>query len=103
MEANRSDLASARPNPTPVICFPASTCHDQNRAGRRSMEQRSRWRWISVVCFARPVALKFGDEAFQFLCRQVTQIALRQVGTALLKLGIFDEKICQKLHRFLSR
>ena len=67
------------------------------------MEQRSRGRWIGVVCFSRPVALKFGDEEIQFLFRQFTQIALRHVGTATLKFGIFDEKICQKVHHFLSR
>jgi hypothetical protein len=58
------------------------------------MEERSRRRWISVICFSRPGALKFGDQDIQFLFRQVTQIALRQVGTATLKLGIFDEEIC---------
>ena len=52
------------------------------------MEKRSRWRWISVVCFSRPVALKFGHEEIQFVFRQVTQIALGQIGTAALKLGI---------------
>jgi hypothetical protein len=74
-----------------VIIYPAS------------MEEWSRWRWISVICFSRPVALKFGDQGVQFLFRQVTQIALRQVGTAALKFGIFDEEVCQKLHHFLSR
>jgi hypothetical protein len=49
------------------------------------------------------VALKFGDEEIQFLFRQVTQIALRQVGTAALEFGILDEKVCQKLHHFLAR
>jgi hypothetical protein len=42
---------------------------------QRSMEQRSWWRRIGVLCFSRPVALKFGDEEIQFLFRQVTQIA----------------------------
>jgi hypothetical protein len=31
------------------------------------------------------VALKFGDQDFQFLFRQVTRIALRQIGRAALK------------------
>jgi hypothetical protein len=35
--------------------------------------------------------------------RQVTQIALRQIGTAALKLGIFGEKLSQKLHHLGSR
>jgi hypothetical protein len=72
------------------------------RTARRSMEQRSRWRWIGVVRFSRPVVLKFGDEEIQFLFRQVAQIALRQIGSAALKLGVFDEKR-QKPHHFRSR
>ena len=40
------------------------------------MEQRPRQRWISVVCFSRSVALKFGAEDLQFFFRQVQQIAL---------------------------
>jgi hypothetical protein len=59
------------------------------------MEQMPRWCWISVVCFGRFVALKFGDEEFQFVFRQVTQIALRQPGTAVLKFGIFGENFAQ--------
>ena len=55
------------------------------------MEQRPRWRWISVVGFSRPIALKLDDEAFHFFLRQITQIALRQVGTAALKFGVFGE------------
>jgi hypothetical protein len=44
------------------------------------MEHRSRRLWISVVFFSRPVALKFDDKDIQFLFRQVTQVALRQIG-----------------------
>jgi hypothetical protein len=33
----------------------------------------------TVVCFGRSVALKFGDEKFQFVFRQVTQIALAEI------------------------
>jgi hypothetical protein len=56
------------------------------------MEQRPRRRWISVVCFSRPVALEFGDEDLQFFFRQVQQIALGQIGAATLEFGIFGEK-----------
>jgi hypothetical protein len=73
------------------------------RAGRPSMKQRTQWRWISILCFGCPVALKFGDEDIQFLFRQVAQIALRQIGTAVLKFGMFGEKLCHKLHHFRSR
>ena len=72
-------------------------------AGRCSMEQRSRRRWISVVCLSRPVVLKFGDEELQFLFRQVAQIALGQIGTAVLKFGIFGVRLCHKLLHFRSR
>jgi hypothetical protein len=61
-------------------------------AGRCSMEQRPRRRWISVVCSRRPVALKFSDEDLQFFFRQVQQIALGHIGAAALEFGIFGEK-----------
>jgi hypothetical protein len=67
------------------------------------MEQRSRGRGIRVVYFSRPVALKFGDEDLHFLFRQVQQIALRQIGAATLKFGVFGEKLSQKLHHLGSR
>jgi hypothetical protein len=68
----------------------------------RSMEQRSRWRWISVVCFSQ-IALKFGDEDLQFFFRQIDEIALGQIRAAALKFGIFGEKLCHQLHHFRSR
>jgi hypothetical protein len=67
------------------------------------MERRPRRRWISVVCFSRPVALKFGDEDLQFFFRQVQQIALGQIGAAALEFGIFGEKPPHQLHHFRSQ
>jgi hypothetical protein len=73
------------------------------RAGRRSMQQRSRWRWSSIVCLSRPVALKFGDEDLQFFFRQVQQIALGQIGAAALEFGVFGEKLSHQCHHLRSR
>ena len=56
------------------------------------MEQRPRRRWISIVCFSCPLALKFGDENLQFFFRQATQIALGQIRAGALEFGIFGEK-----------
>jgi hypothetical protein len=67
------------------------------------MEQKTQWRWISILCFDCPAALKFGDEDIQFLFRQVAQIALGQIGTAVLKFGIFGVRLCHKLLHFRSR
>jgi hypothetical protein len=67
------------------------------------MEPRSWWRWIGVVGLSRPVALKLDDEAFHFLFREVTQIALRQVGAAALKFGVFGEKLSHQFHHLGSR
>jgi hypothetical protein len=58
------------------------------------MEQRPLRRWISVVRFSRPVALKFSDEDFQFFFRQVQQIALGQIGATAPEFGVFGEKPC---------
>jgi hypothetical protein len=69
----------------PVNCFPGEyQPRSVTGASRCSMEQRPRRRWISIVCFSRPVALKFGDEDLQFFFRQFQQIALGQIGAAAL-------------------
>jgi hypothetical protein len=63
-------------------CFPGE--YQPSRCGAEP-----RRRWISIVRFSRPVALKFGDEDLQFFFRQVQQIALGQIGAAALEFGIF--------------
>ena len=58
---------------------------------------------VSVVCFNRSVAPKFGDEDIQFFFRGGAQIALRHIRTAVLKFSKFGEKLFHNLHHFRSR
>jgi hypothetical protein len=62
------------------------------------MEPRSRWRWIGFVWVSGPVALKRGDERFQLVFGQITQIALRQA--AALEFGVFGEELGPLANRY---
>ena len=67
------------------------------------MERTPRWRWIGLVCFSCPVALKFGDEDLQFFFRHIYEIALRKIRTAALEFGVFREKLRHQFHHLRSR